>query len=42
VPLGLALGVWLNRAMNDALFYHISHGFLLLLGAKLTQQANIW
>lgn len=42
VPLGLALGVWLNRAMNDALFYHISHGFLLLLGAKLTLQANIW
>ena len=42
VPLGLAIGVWLNRAMNDALFYHISHGFLLLLGAKLTLQANIW
>ncbi|MEC9178642.1 MAG: sulfite exporter TauE/SafE family protein [Pseudomonadota bacterium] len=41
VPMGLALGVWLNRAMNDALFYHISHGFLLVLGVKVILQANI-
>ena len=41
VPMGLALGVWLNRAMNDALFYHISHGFLLVLGLKFILQANI-
>ena len=42
VPIGLALGVWLNRALNDAWFYHISHGFLLVLGAKIIFQANIW
>ena len=41
VPIGLALGVWLNRALNDAWFYHISHGFLLVLGAKIIFQANI-
>ena len=41
VPMGLGLGVWLNRAMNDALFYHISHGFLLVLGVKVILQANI-
>ena len=32
VPIGVALGLWLNRAMNDAWFYHISHFFLLLWG----------
>jgi hypothetical protein len=42
VPIGVALGLWLNRTMNDAWFYHISHGFLLLLGAKLTLQASIF
>jgi uncharacterized membrane protein YfcA len=41
VPIGVALGLWLNRAMNDAWFYHISHFFLLLLGLQLTWQANI-
>ena len=42
VPIGVALGLWLNRAMNDAWFYHISHFFLLLLGLQLTWQADIW
>ena len=42
VPLGVALGLWLNRNMNDAWFYHISHGFLMLLGVKLTLQASIF
>ena len=42
VPIGVALGLWLNRTMNDAWFYHISQGFLLLLGAKLTLQASIF
>ena len=42
VPIGVALGLWLNRAMNDAWFYHISHFFLLLLGLQLSWQADIW
>ena len=35
VPIGVACGVWLNRVMNDAWFYNISHGFLLLFGLNL-------
>lgn len=35
VPLGVMLGIWANKAMSDTWFYHISHGFLLLLGARL-------
>ena len=27
VPIGVALGMWLNRVMNDTWFYHISHAF---------------
>ena len=42
VPIGFALGLWLNHKMNHTWFYHISHAFLLVLGAKLTLQANIW
>ena len=42
VPLGVAIGIWLNRAMNDTIFYHISHGFLWLLGIRLMWQADIW
>ena len=41
VPVGVALGIWLNRVMNDVWFYHISHGFLLLLGLRLMLQAEI-
>jgi uncharacterized membrane protein YfcA len=42
VPVGVALGMWLNRVMNDTWFYHISHAFLLLLGARLMLRADIW
>jgi len=35
VPLGVTLGLWLNRIMSDTWFYHISHGFLLVLGVRL-------
>ena len=42
VPLGVAIGMWLNRVMNDTIFYHISHGFLWLLGIRLMWQADIW
>ena len=42
VPIGVALGMWLNRVMNDTWFYHISHAFLLLLGARLMLQADIF
>ena len=38
VPLGVGLGMWLNKVMSDAWFYHISHGFLLLLGLRLMAQ----
>ena len=42
VPLGVALGIWLNRVMSDLWFYHISHGFLLLLGVRpMAQNAPI-
>ena len=41
VPLGVALGIWLNRVMIDVWFYQISHGFLLLLGLRLMLQAEI-
>ena len=42
VPIGVALGMWLNRIMNDIWFYHISHAFLLMLGARLMLQAGIF
>ena len=35
VPFGVMLGLWLNRTMSDKWFYHISHGFLLVLGIRL-------
>lgn len=41
-PIGLVLGVWLNRVMNEEIFYNISHGFLLLLGLHAVLQADIW
>ncbi|MGB2026553.1 MAG: TSUP family transporter [Candidatus Micropelagos thuwalensis] len=41
VPIGVALGLWLNHLMSHTWFYHISHAFLLVLGCKLILQANI-
>ena len=35
VPFGVLLGVWANKVMSDTWFYHISHGFLLVLGTRL-------
>lgn len=35
VPLGVFCGIYLNRKMSDAWFYHIAHGFLLILGGRL-------
>ena len=35
VPLGVIVGWWLNRRINDRIFYHISYAFLLGLGTKL-------
>ena len=39
VPFGVMVGMYLNRKMTDAWFYHIAHGFLLLLGARLMLNA---
>ncbi|WP_041860728.1 sulfite exporter TauE/SafE family protein [Candidatus Puniceispirillum marinum] len=39
VPIGVFLGWWLNKRMNDRIFYHISHGVLLLMGLKLLVDA---
>ena len=38
VPLGVALGIWLNRVMSNIWFYHISHGFLVVFGMRLMLQ----
>lgn len=35
IPLGVFVGWWLNKRMNDRIFYHISYGFLLIIGVKL-------
>ena len=35
VPLGVIVGWWLNRRINDRIFYHVSYAFLLGLGTKL-------
>ena len=35
VPFGVLVGWWLNKWMNDRIFYHISYGFLLVIGVKL-------
>ena len=35
VPLGVIVGWWLNRRLNDRVFYHVSYTFLLGLGIKL-------
>lgn len=39
VPVGVMVGMFLNRKMSDAWFYHIAHGFLLLLGGRLVVNA---
>ena len=35
LPVGVALGLWMNKTMSDRLFYHISHLFLGVLGLRL-------
>lgn len=47
LPVGVALGIWLNRKMSDKLFYHLSHFFLAILGLRLLvpellRFAGIW
>ena len=39
VPVGVFLGWWLNKGMSDRIFYHISHGVLLIMGMKLLVDA---
>ena len=39
VPVGVFLGWWLNKRMSDRIFYHISHGVLLMMGMKLLVDA---
>lgn len=34
-PVGIALGIWLMRRLAEDVFYRISYGLLLILGAKL-------
>lgn len=34
-PVGIALGIWLMRRLEEDLFYRICYGLLLVLGAKL-------
>ena len=38
LPLGIILGKWLNRTLSDRLFYHLSYGFLIVLGLRLIYQ----
>jgi uncharacterized membrane protein YfcA len=35
IPVGVAVGWWLNKRMNDRVFYHVSYAFLLIIGVKL-------
>lgn len=34
-PVGIALGVWLQRRMSQALFYRVAYALLAIVGAKL-------
>lgn len=34
-PLGMALGLWLHRRVDDLLFYRVAYGFVAITGAKL-------
>lgn len=34
-PVGIFLGVWMHRRMNDLWFYRVAHLFMLLTGLKL-------
>ena len=34
-PIGVLLGWWLNKRINDRIFYHISYSALMILGIKL-------
>ena len=35
IPIGVMLGKWLNRRINDRIFYHFAHAALMLLGLRL-------
>jgi len=35
VPIGVWLGVWLNRKVSEALFTRLIYGFTLLTGLQL-------
>ncbi len=35
IPAGVLFGRWLNRKMNDRIFYHIAHAILIILGVRL-------
>ena len=35
IPIGVMIGKWLNRRINDKIFYAVAHSTLLLLGLKL-------
>ena len=41
LPFGIVLGKWLNRTMSDKVFYHLSYGFLIVLGLRLIYQVLI-
>jgi len=35
IPIGVIFGKWLVRRINDRIFYHIAHFFLIILGLRL-------
>ena len=35
IPFGVIFGRWLVHRMNDKIFYHIAHFFLIILGSRL-------
>jgi uncharacterized membrane protein YfcA len=35
IPVGVIFGKWLVRRINDRIFYHIAHFFLIILGLRL-------
>jgi len=41
IPVGVGVGWWLNKRINETIFYHISYGFLLAIGIKLLTDAYL-
>ena len=35
IPVGVIFGKWLVQRINDRIFYHIAHFFLIILGLRL-------